>query len=70
MDRVIGWELSIHGSHGIAAADYPGLLDLVARGEVEPGRMINTITDLGGAGRTLMAMAEPGSSAGITVAIP
>ncbi|QDP96576.1 zinc-binding dehydrogenase [Microlunatus elymi] len=70
MDRVISWELSIHGSHGIAAADYRGLLDLVTSGKVHPERMITTITDLAGAGRALAAMADPSASPGITVAVP
>lgn len=32
MGEVIARELSIHGSHGMAAVDYPGLLDLVRSG--------------------------------------
>ena len=70
LDRVIAWELSVHGSHGIAAADYPGLLDLVTSHRVTPGTMITTITDLEGAGRALVAMAGPGANAGVTVAVP
>lgn len=70
LDRMIAWELSVHGSHGIAAADYPGLLELVTSGRVDPGRLIGEITDLAGAGRALTAMAGPGTGAGITVAVP
>lgn len=69
MDRMIGWELSVHGSHGMAAADYPGLLDLVSSGRLRPDRLIGRVTDLPGAGDALAAMAH-GSSAGITVAVP
>ncbi|SDR82959.1 alcohol dehydrogenase catalytic domain-containing protein [Microlunatus soli] len=70
MDRVIAWELSVHGSHGIAATDYPGLLELVISGRVDPARLIGEVTDLAGAGRALTAMAEPSTGAGITVAVP
>lgn len=70
VDRVIAWELSIHGSHGIAAADYPGLLELVTSGRVRPDRLITSVTDLAGAGRALVAMGEPLPQSGITVAVP
>ena len=32
MDRVIGWELDVLGSHGMAAADYPDMLALIEQG--------------------------------------
>lgn len=75
MDRVISWELSVHGSHGMAAADYPGLLELVTSGRVRPQNLITRITDLDGAAQTMIAMtgdarAPSGDSAGITVAVP
>jgi alcohol dehydrogenase len=70
MDKIIAWELAVYGSHGIAAADYPGLLDLVTSGRVDPGRLIVETTDLEGAGRALVAMAGPATSPGITVALP
>ena len=34
MGRVIGWELDVLGSHGMAASDYPALLDEVAYGRL------------------------------------
>ncbi|GGL51446.1 alcohol dehydrogenase [Microlunatus endophyticus] len=70
MDRAIAWELSIHGSHGIAAADYPGLLQLVSSGRVRPEQLITEVTDLPGAGRALVGMGQPLSHSGITVALP
>ena len=36
LDRILAWELDVLGSHGMAAADYPGMLDLVARGKLRP----------------------------------
>ncbi|MBO0811618.1 MAG: alcohol dehydrogenase catalytic domain-containing protein [Microlunatus sp.] len=70
LDRAIAWELSIHGSHGIAAADYPGLLELVGSGQVRPDRLITAVTDLAGAGRALVAMGDRAPHSGITVAVP
>ena len=40
MARVIGWELDLLGSHGMAAADYPGMMALVERGSLQPQRLI------------------------------
>lgn len=40
MDRVIGWELDLLGSHGMAAVDYPPMLDLIASGALAPQRLI------------------------------
>ena len=45
MERIIGWELQILGSHGMAAHDFPAMLDLVAAGRLRPDRLIDrTIT--------------------------
>lgn len=46
MDRVIAWELDVLGSHGMAAADYPQLLALVAEGTLEPQRLITRTVGL------------------------
>lgn len=70
MDRIIAWELSVHGSHGIAATDYAGLLDLVTTGRVDPARLISETTDLDGAGRALVTMGGADRHPGITVALP
>ncbi|MBU6244103.1 MAG: zinc-dependent alcohol dehydrogenase family protein [Actinomycetales bacterium] len=40
MHRVIGLELSILGSHGMAARDYPQMLALVADGTCDPLRLV------------------------------
>lgn len=69
MDRVIAFELSIHGSHGMPAIDYPAMLELITTGRVHPGRLITNRTDLAGAGVALQAMTSPGSR-GINVAEP
>jgi D-arabinose 1-dehydrogenase-like Zn-dependent alcohol dehydrogenase len=67
MDRVVAKELEIYGSHGMAARDYPGLLDLVATGTLQPGRLVGAVIGLAEAGDALAAMSGPASSAGITV---
>ncbi|MFE7628860.1 zinc-dependent alcohol dehydrogenase family protein [Kocuria sp. NPDC057446] len=40
MARVIGWELDLLGSHGMAAADYPAMLALIEQGVLRPQRLI------------------------------
>lgn len=67
MDEVIARELEIYGSHGMAAADYPAMLDLVAAGTLRPETLIGQVVGLGDAGATLAAMDRPATAAGITV---
>ncbi|HEY1158153.1 MAG TPA: alcohol dehydrogenase, partial [Arthrobacter sp.] len=43
---VIAWELDVFGSHGMAAADYPGMLALIATGALEPQKLIERIIGL------------------------
>ncbi len=64
-DRVIGWELELYGSHGMAAADYPGMLELVASGRVRPERLVGRVVGLDEAGEALAAADRPGP--GMTV---
>jgi alcohol dehydrogenase len=53
MARAIAWELDILGSHGMAAADYPGMLALIERGTLQPQRLIDRVIDLEDAARLL-----------------
>lgn len=46
MDRVIGWELDLLGSHGMAAADYPDMLRLIEDGVLRPQRLIERTISL------------------------
>jgi len=46
MDRVIGWELDLLGSHGMAAADYPGMLRLIESGDLRPQDLVERVIDL------------------------
>ncbi|MBX9245559.1 zinc-binding dehydrogenase, partial [Actinotalea ferrariae] len=72
MDRVVAWELAIHGSHGMAAHEYPAMLDAVARGELAPDRLVGAVIPLDAAGAALAAMGSPApaGAAGMTVVVP
>ena len=69
-DLVVARELQVVGSHGMAAADYPPMLDLVARGRLDPGRLVGSVIPLEAAGVALTTMDSPiPAHAGITVAV-
>ncbi len=67
MDRVVANELEIHGSHGMAARDYPALLELVESGALRPDLLVGQVIGLEQAGAALAAMSRPATTAGITV---
>ena len=67
MDLVVARELSVHGSHGMPAHQYPDLLALVADGALDPGLLVGRVIGLDEAGAALAAMDEPATSAGMTV---
>ncbi|HWC79965.1 MAG TPA: zinc-dependent alcohol dehydrogenase family protein [Pseudonocardiaceae bacterium] len=67
MDRVIAQELEIYGSHGMAAHEYPPMLDLVADGTLRPDRLVGRVIGLAGAGAALAALDRAASTAGMTV---
>lgn len=67
MSRVIAQELEIHGSHGMAARDYPAMLEWVASGAVRPDRLVGEVIELVDAGGALAAMDEPATGQGMTV---
>jgi alcohol dehydrogenase len=66
MDRVLAWELSVHGSHGIAAHEYAALLDLIATAGLDPATLVGRVVSLEEAGPALAAMDGP-TPAGMTV---
>ncbi|WP_146340278.1 zinc-dependent alcohol dehydrogenase family protein [Nesterenkonia sp. NBAIMH1] len=69
LDRAIAWELDILGSHGMAAADYPAMLELIARGELAPQRLIERTVGLEQAAEMLPTF-DTATVAGITVIDP
>ena len=69
-DLVIARELHVVGSHGMAAADYPPMLDMVADGRLAPGRLVGSAVRLDDIPATLTAMDRPvAGHAGLTVAV-
>jgi alcohol dehydrogenase len=69
-DLMIARELEIYGSHGMAAADYPEMLAMVADGRLNPRLLVGDVIALEDAGRALTAMDDPvPPRAGITVAV-
>ncbi len=69
MDRVIAWELDLLGSHGMAAVDYPGMLDLVVAGTLAPQRLVERTIGLTEAAQ-LLPVFDTVPVAGITVIDP
>ena len=67
MPAIIARELSLHGSHGMPATDYPALLDLVLSGALDPARLIEHRIPLAEAPAALQAIAAGDRSAGVTV---
>jgi alcohol dehydrogenase len=69
MGLVIGRELEVLGSHGMAAHAYPEMLALVAAGRLRPDRLVTSRIGLEEAPRALAAMSDA-SPVGITVIRP
>jgi alcohol dehydrogenase len=66
MGRIVGWELEIRGSHGMAAHAYGPMLDLIVTGKLQPARLVRRIIALPEVATALPAMGEF-SGAGVTV---
>lgn len=69
MDRVIAWELTIFGSHGMPAVDYPAMLALLASGTLQPELLVAQRVSLEEAGAAMAAMDAP-TGAGMTIIEP
>ena len=69
MSRVIGWELDILGSHGMAAVDYPQMLEMVASGKLAPQKLIERTVSLD-AGAIALSQMEKSPNSGITIIAP
>jgi alcohol dehydrogenase len=66
---VLAHELRVVGAHGMAARDYPQMLDMITSGRLEPRRLLGSVITLNQAGAALMAMNEPvPAQSGFTVA--
>ena len=69
MARVIAWELDVYGSHGMAAADYPGMLALIESGALQPQKLIERVIGLEEAGEMLPRL-DTANVAGMTMIHP
>jgi alcohol dehydrogenase len=69
LDRVIGWELDLLGSHGMAARDYAAMLTLVADGTLRPQDLVGGAVTLA-EGATLLPLTATAPPTGITVIHP
>lgn len=69
MARVIAWELDVFGSHGMAAADYPGMLALIESGTLEPQKLIERVIGLEEAAGMLPRL-DTANVAGMTMIDP
>ena len=70
MGEVVARELSVLGSHGMAAADYPRLLELMRSGGLRPARLVTRRITLAEAPAALMALGSGGAPAGVTMVAP
>lgn len=69
MGRVVAWELDLLGSHGMAAADYPEMMALVAAGTLQPHRLLGRTVGLEEAAALLPDL-DTVPTAGMTVVDP
>jgi alcohol dehydrogenase len=56
MDRVIGWELEILGSHGMQAFRYQAMMSMIETGKLTPQKLVGKRISLDEAPAALMAM--------------
>ena len=67
LPRVIALELSVLGSHGMAAAEYPELVDLVVEGRLRPQDLVPNVISLDEAPAAMEAMGAPAATVGMTI---
>ena len=68
--QVIGHELEIYGSHGMAAHEYPAMLARIASGELDPSRLVGRTIPLDDAPAALAALSAGSNGPGMTVIVP
>jgi alcohol dehydrogenase len=56
MDRVIGWELELKGSHGMQAHRYGAMFNMIGTGKLQPEKLIGRTLSLAEAPQALMEM--------------
>ncbi|PWC08174.1 zinc-binding dehydrogenase [Mycetocola zhujimingii] len=70
MADVIAGELTVMGSHGMSAAEYPGMLELVASGRLRPQDLVTRTIGLDEVPAAMLAMSQGQSPAGVTIIRP
>lgn len=70
MGEVIARELAVLGSHGMAASDYPRLLDLVRSGSLRPDALVTRRIGLDDVPDALLALHEGTAGPGVTMIAP
>lgn len=68
MGLVIGLELQVLGSHGLAVGEYRELLEEIASGRLDPGATVGTVIGLEDLPDALVGLGGVPASAGMTVA--
>jgi alcohol dehydrogenase len=69
MDKVIAHEIEIKGSHGMQAHRYPEMLRMIARGLLQPQKLVGREIKLEEAPAALMAM-DRFAGTGVTIITP
>ncbi len=69
MAHVIAWELDVLGSHGMAAADYPPMMELIRIGALQPQRLVERTIGLEEAAALLPGF-DTATVAGMTIVEP
>ena len=69
MARVIAWELDLLGSHGMAATDYPGMMQLIQEGLLQPQRLVERTIGLDDVA-ALLPRFDQSTVAGMTIVDP
>ncbi|WP_066639624.1 zinc-dependent alcohol dehydrogenase family protein [Serinicoccus hydrothermalis] len=69
LERVIGWELDLLGSHGMPAVDYPEMLALIEQGSLAPERLVERVVGLEEAAE-LLPVLDRAVVAGMTLLDP
>lgn len=69
MDRVIAWEITVVGSHGMASSDYPGMLAMVEAGTLRPHELVERVVGLNEGARLLPTL-DTAAPVGVTLIDP
>ncbi|RYY44388.1 MAG: alcohol dehydrogenase [Actinomycetales bacterium] len=69
LERAIAWELDLLGSHGMAAVDYPPMMELVASGRLRPDLLVERTIGLQAAA-ALLPTFDQAAVAGMTMIDP